>query len=279
MLRRRPAKAEADASVDAPPTPVKTVTIDPTRGPLGVTLSNDASGLGVKIDRLHPNDLVDRAGLLVGHVITKLDGEGVSTHESALAALIGASGPVEVSYCSAEQIQATKPRKPSKQKSFDWKLVLLLVLGIGLSLGFATYVVVQQVQRKAGGGNMAGMDDPAPEEPAPAPFEPLVGIERYAKVQELERKLAEVEKQKLDAMGKLWVRDIRRRYLESAGKDEEDPRGGLESLKIMRELTKGFEGVAEEVAKVCTHPHRRTPHIACNAFPPHDPQDALRPRA
>ena len=65
---------------------VRTVTIDKSKGHLGVTLGNTESGNGVLILEVHPADLFAKAGLKKGYVILTVDGKTVDNHGDAFAA-------------------------------------------------------------------------------------------------------------------------------------------------------------------------------------------------
>jgi hypothetical protein len=100
--KRRVASVQKDAA------PLQTTTstdpieveIDVAKGHLGVTLSDaDLFAIsGVRIDHVDPADLFAEAGLVVGDVITEVNGQGVKRHKDALAAMDRAKGKVRITY-------------------------------------------------------------------------------------------------------------------------------------------------------------------------------------
>ena len=84
-LRQRKSTVKAPDSAKKPKADTKSVTIDTSKGHLGVTLQNGDLG-GVKITELDEADLIFKAGLKVDDVIKSVNGTVVDTHEACLKA-------------------------------------------------------------------------------------------------------------------------------------------------------------------------------------------------
>lgn len=72
-----------------------TITIDPSNGHLGVTLRAYARE-GVRIEDCDPKDLVARAGLAAGDVITSVNGKSVSGHAETLHLICSLTTPFTI---------------------------------------------------------------------------------------------------------------------------------------------------------------------------------------
>jgi hypothetical protein len=74
--------------------------VDPRAGHLGVTLG-DYAGDGVRIDACHPRDLISKAGLAAGDIITSIDGQAVQDFADALDMMVALKRPftIEAGLC------------------------------------------------------------------------------------------------------------------------------------------------------------------------------------
>jgi hypothetical protein len=72
--------------------PKNTLTVDMTKGFLGVTLVDGPAGVGVRIESVDKGDLAAASGLCAGDVIVALNGEEVNNHAAAKGAINAASG-------------------------------------------------------------------------------------------------------------------------------------------------------------------------------------------
>ena len=112
---------------------------DPKAGHLGVTLENTEPAVGVLIKHVHQVDLMAKAGLAAGQVITAVNGTAVTSHEDCLALLQGAgTGPIEINYLTAAEAELALKEASAKYKAKErddfcrvLKLALLAVAVIG----------------------------------------------------------------------------------------------------------------------------------------------------
>ena len=150
-LRQRKGATAKPAAGGAETAP--TVTINTSEGHLGITLSNEPGVDGCVISQLNSADLCACSGLLVGDIVTKLNGKAVMTHTEAFEIINNSSGePIVFEYITGAM--ATKARSAKKVgvstgkivlavlKGFAYLLVLLLVVSL-LMYKFAPQEIFQ----------------------------------------------------------------------------------------------------------------------------------------
>lgn len=152
QLRRRNTAAQAaaepapvdDSAAGGPST--KSVTVDTTKGHLGVTLSNH--DLGVAVDRADPADLIAKAGLAAGDVIVTCNGEEVPNHETALDIMGSANGRLVLTYYTAADAKAEAVRKAGPPLGW-WVYAVIAVLVAGALCGAYQWVTQRMAENAA----------------------------------------------------------------------------------------------------------------------------------
>jgi len=88
------------------------ISIDLTKGYMGITLCVQKGVKGCVIEDLDPNDLAHKAGLKVGGVVTALNGKPVKDARKAVQLIDSCKGEIEISYISSVA------DVPKKRRSF-----------------------------------------------------------------------------------------------------------------------------------------------------------------
>merc|ERR1712167_326818 len=73
----------------------RAITLDKSKGDVGVTLANSDDGLGVVVLGLEQSGLAIQAGLKVGDVILRVNGHAVDNHAGAIALVNSSRRSVE----------------------------------------------------------------------------------------------------------------------------------------------------------------------------------------
>ena len=231
---------------------------------LGVTLS-DAYDIGVKVDAADPADLIAKAGIEVGAVITAINGTPVTAPDKAID-LMNCEGEHCVTYIGADDavqaLAAAAKRSTSSSgilgSVFSWKAVLWLAVLLNIlcfKYGENPFTSSASTEAPAGEVSYRGPDtqqqgpyySPSPAAPAP-PAKPKKPKKRKPIT---DPAALEKEKQKLRKEILRFQKDTDK-YPEDGGKKttlikmmrerfldgDEDPRSGLDI----------FEQIASDVA-------------------------------
>jgi hypothetical protein len=119
-----------------------TCTVDTREGFLGVLkCTSSEECYGVRMDKLHPNDLLARAGLKSGMVVTHVNGTEVATHEVGMEIMNEVKEKGEkltlVYLTEKEAVEQGARERKTRNK---WIVAVLLVL---CALGGLLYAAVQ----------------------------------------------------------------------------------------------------------------------------------------
>lgn len=146
-MTKKGEKSQADSALpDA-----RELTINASKGHLGVTLEDTSFGTGVGISQLHPSDLFAQVGFKVGDVLLSVDGKAVNTHADAFAAMDRAGASLQLEYWTAAEVEVIAAIKGPAKKSGSWGamgIVMGLVALIALG-GGAYYVQLTMLQDSA----------------------------------------------------------------------------------------------------------------------------------
>jgi len=242
-VQRRKGEAKRGGDDVAEPTPVlQTVTIKPSTGHLGVSLSD--FDFGVLVDDVHPADIIAKAGIRKGSVIVSVGGTAVNTHAEALQLMDGVESEVHIEFYSAKDAALEKAERDAKYAAkwawFGWKIKTVLVVALLLLLGGGGYALNSFAKSLAETNGAKASSMPPPP---PPPLPPLDGFTRELKKSELERAVDKLEAS--NPAAKMMTGVLRERYLTGDKAGSEDPRQGLEMLKMLSGEMESMQAMRE----------------------------------